>query len=276
MKALLLAEFFKLFRQSRTYFALAAIFIIEAIVFVSAYYQGSNIIDILLENLKQSFYFEGELLNANLLIYLVLNTLWFHLPLILMIVVSGILTSEYKDGTIQTVMLQPVSKRKFILSKYIVAIVFTLVVVLLLALTSYIFSYAIFGNGDLIVYLDTLNFFTADEAIYRLSWAFALGAISMVFFSVVSLTIAVIFKEAAKTWIIAAFFLIISNLLLKVDFGNNWFNRLFFAKLNDTWQYLFVNEINWTYIFNSSMLLIVYSIAFIGIGVFIFNRRDVG
>ncbi|RLD22138.1 MAG: ABC transporter permease [Bacteroidetes bacterium] len=276
MRALIAAEIYKLLRQGKTYFALAAIFLIEGVILISAYYQGSNIIDILLDNLKQSFYFEGNLLNGNLLIYLILNTLWFHVPLILMIIISGILTSEYKDGTIQTVMLQPVSKWKFLLSKYIVAIIFTLIVVFFLALTSFGLSYSIFGFGDLIVYLDTLNFFSSSEAFYRLSWSFASGAVSMVFFSIVSLTLAVIFKEATKTWIIAAFFLILSNLLLKVDFGNYWVNRLFFVKLNDTWQYLFYTEIDWSGIYWNNLLLIIYSMIFIAFGLYLFNKKDIG
>jgi len=276
MKALIAAEIYKLLRQGKTYFALAAIFLIEGIILISAYFQGSNIIDILLDNLKQSFYFEGNLLNGNLLIYLILNTLWFHVPLILMIIISGILTSEYKDGTLQTVMLQPVSKWKFITSKYIVSIIFTLIVVFFLALTSFILSYTIFGSGDLIVYLDTLNFFSSDEAFYRLSWSFASGAVSMVFFSVVSLTLAVIFREATKTWIIAAFFLIISNLLLKIDFNSYWFNKIFFAKLNDTWQYFFYHDIDWSKIYLNNILLIGYSLIFIGFGVYLFNKKDIG
>ncbi len=129
MKAIVFAEIYKLSRQSKIYYALVAIFVIEVIVLLSAYYQGSNIIDILLNNLKQSFYFEGNLLNGNLLIYLILNILWFHLPLILMIIISGMLTSEYKDRTVQTIMLQPVKKWQFITGKYIVEIIFTIIVV---------------------------------------------------------------------------------------------------------------------------------------------------
>lgn len=276
MKALIAAEIYKLIKQSKTYFALAAIFLIEGIILFTAYYQGGNIIDILLDNLKQSFYFEGNLLNGNLLIYMILNTLWFHIPLILMIIISGILTSEYKDGTIQTVMLQPVSKWKFILSKYIVSVLFTLIVVFFLALTSFTLSYTIFGKGDLIVYLDTLNFFSSEDAFNRLIWAFATGAVSMVFFSIVSLTLAVIFKEATKTWIIAAFFLIISNLLLKIEFENQWFNRVFFAKLNDTWQYFFYNDIDWTNIYLNNTLLVIYSLIFMGFGIYLFNKKDIG
>ena len=104
MKSLIKAEIYKLVRQSKTYYALASLLMIEVIILFSAYFQGKNILDILLENLKKSFYFEGSLLNGNLLVYLILNTLWFHLPLILMIIVSGTLTTEYKDRTIQTTL----------------------------------------------------------------------------------------------------------------------------------------------------------------------------
>jgi ABC-2 type transport system permease protein len=276
MKSLIVAEIYKLFKQSKTYYALGALFMIEAVVMVSAYFEGNNIIEILLDNLRKSFYFEGKLVNGSLLVYLLLNTLWFHLPLILMIVVSGTLTAEYKDRTIQTIMLQPVVKWKYILSKYIVAILFTLVVVFFLAVTSFGLSYGIFGKGDLIVYLNTLNFFKSAEAIYRLKWAFASGALSMVFFSVSSLTLAVIFKEATKTWIIAAFFLILSNILLKLDFGSDVYNQFFFAKMNDTWQYYFYNSIPWRLILHNTLLLSLYTLLMMGAGVYIFHKKDIG
>jgi ABC-2 type transport system permease protein len=255
---------------------LGALFSIELLILFSAYYQGTTIIDLLLENLKQKFYFEGTLLNGNLLIYLILNTLWFHMPLILMIVVSGTLTSEYKDRTLQTIMLQPVSKWKYILSKYLVAIAFTLLVVGLLAISSFGLSYAFFGKGDLVVYLNGLNFFDAKDAINRLQWSFLSGALSMVFFSVASLTIAILFKEATKTWIVSAFFLILSNILLKVDFGDNWFNQLFFAKLNDTWQYFFYYTINWEQVLFNSILSLVYCLLFMGAGIYWFHKKDIG
>jgi ABC-2 type transport system permease protein len=276
MKALIIAEISKLFKQSKTYYAIGCLFMIEAIVLFSAYYQGSNIIDLLLENLKKSFYFKGSLLNGNLLVYLILNTLWFHLPLILMIIISGTLTSEYKDRTIQTIMLQPVSKWKYIVSKYIVAIGFTILVVFLVALTAFLFSYGIFGKGDLVVYLNNLNFFESNDAFRRLQWAFVSGALSMIFFSVASLTIAVIFKEATKTWIVSAFFLIFSNILLKVEFSNYWFNRLFFAKLNDTWQYFFYYQIEWTTVYENSILSIGYTVLFMCTGIYLFHKKDIG
>lgn len=276
MKNLIFAEAYKLFRQSKTYYALAAIFLIEIIILFSAYSQGQSVLDLLLDNLQQSFHFEGNLLNGNLLSYLILNTLWFHLPLILIVIISGTLTSEYKDRTLLSVMLQPVSKWKFILSKYIVAIVFTLLIVFFLALTTFLLSYTIFGSGDLIVYLDTLNFFESSDAFYRIMWAFTVGAFSMVFFSVVSLTLAIILEEATKTWIAGAFFLIVSNLLLKVNFGNYLLDHWLYVKLNDTWQYLFYYNIPWERIYLNTAVLILYTLITIIIGIVIFTKKDVG
>lgn len=275
MMGLLKMETFRLMKQRRTYFAIAAVFLIEAVVMLSAYYQGNTIIDILLNELKNSFYFEGTLLNGNLVAYLILNSLWFHLPLILMIIVSSLLTSEYKDRTLQTAMMQPVSKVRYLFSKYLLAIIFTLAVVFTLCCTSLALSYGIFGQGDLIVYLQGLNFYEQQDAFERLLLAFAFGSISMVFYSVVSLTIAVILKEAIKTWIVSVFFLIISNLLLKVDFGSSFLNQILYFKLNDSWQYFFYYDIPWSDLLQNAGLLIVYIIIVISIGLYLFRKKDI-
>jgi len=275
MRALLSAELLKIVKQSKTYYALAAIFVIEVLILITAYFQGSAILDLLLNNLKHSFYFEGTLLNGNLIMYIILNSLWFNVPLILMIVTSGIVTDEFKDGTVQTVMLQAVKKWKFILSKYIIAVLFTLLVITFMMLSMFTLAYSIFGKGDLVVYINTLNFFKSDEAIHRICWAFASGAVAMVFYSVVSITLAIIIKEAAKTWIAAALFLIITNLLLKVDFGVPAFNNYFFPKLIDNWQQLFYYEIDWLKIGVNNAVLMLYILIFAAIGTFIFHKQDI-
>ncbi|WP_274474309.1 ABC transporter permease [Mangrovimonas aestuarii] len=274
MKSLVKAEILKMTKQSHTFYALGVLIVIEAVVLVSAYYQGNALIDLFLESLKESFYFKGNLLNGNLMVYLILNTLWFHLPLILMIIVSGTLTTEFKDKTLQTVFMQPVNKKQFLLSKYIVGILFTILSVLILMLTSFSFSYLIFGQGDLIVYLETLNFFESKEAGFRLIMAFLSGTLTMIFFSVVSLTLAVFLEESAKTWIVAVLFVIVSNVLYKMDFGNGIVNEYSYMKLNNTWQYFFEYKIDWGQIVKNSVFLVIYTFAVMGIGIYGFNRKD--
>lgn len=276
MRNLLVVEIFKLIRQSKTYYGLFAIFFIELLVVVAAYYQGSDILDLLLSNLKDSFYFQGTLLNGNLIIYLLLNMLWFHLPFILMILVAGTLTSEFKDGTLQSVMLQPIFKWKFILSKYCVVILFTFFTVLVTAITCFSVAYAIFGHGDLVVYLGTLNFIESSLAQQKLIYAFLFGAISMIFFSVVSLTLAVILKEATKTWIVAALFLILNNVLMKFEIDHRFYNHWFFPKLNNSWQLFFYNEVPTEQIVHNGVVLVGYTVLLMLVGTVLFVKRDIG
>lgn len=275
MRNLLLTELFKIFRQRKTFYAVAAVFVLEAFIVVSAFYQGREILDVLLENLRESFEFQGDLLNGNLIIYLVLNSFWFHIPLILMIVVSGFLTSEYKDRTVEAVLLQPVSKWMFISSKYLAALVFTFVILAILVGSTFIVGYAFFGKGDLVVFLDGLSFFQHQDAFQRLLYAFLTGSLSMVFYAVVSLTLAVIFQEATITWITAAIFLIGSTLLLRLDFESEVFNYYFFPKLTDSWQYLFYAEIPWQVILKKNLILVGYILGVSALGITIFQKRDV-
>jgi ABC-2 type transport system permease protein len=93
---------------------------------------------------------------------------------------------------------------------------------------------------------------------------------------VVSLTFAVLLKESFKTWIVAALFLIVSTLLLKIDLGNEVLNQLAFFKLNNTWQYFFNGEIDWKAITINSILLSLYTLVTMLVGLFIFQKKDIG
>ncbi len=274
MYRILKVELFKLFREAKTWYAIAAVLIIEFIILFAAYYQGKTILELLLDNLRQSFYFEGNLLNGNLLLYIVLNSLWFNLPLILMIVSSALITEEYKTGTLKTLMLQAVSKKKLITAKYITSVIFTISILALLMLSSFVLAYGIFGDGDLVVYLGTLNFFPAEEAFSRILWAFASGTLSMIFFTTVSVTLGIILKEPTKTWIASALFLILSSLFIKADFGS--FGDYFFPKLTNSWQRFFAYELNNYSIFQDNIMLFGYTLLFAVIGIYKFSKTDIG
>ena len=276
MIPLLKAELFKLFRESKTWYAVAAVLLIEFIILIAAYFQGATILELLLDNLRQSFYFEGTLLNGNLLLYIILNSLWFNLPLILMIVSSALITEEYKNGTLKTLMLQAVSKRKLMLTKYLTSAIFTLLMLLLLMASTFLLAYGIFGSGDLVVYLGTLNFFPAEEAFKRILMAFASGTLSMLFFTTVSVTLGILLREPAKTWIASAFFLILSSLLLKADFGLGSMERFFFAKLTNSWQRFFDYELQLQEILIDNIALTIYTFLVALGGMYLFTKQDVG
>lgn len=269
-------ELFKLFKQRRTYYALGAVFLMEIVVFVIAYDQGTYILDTVLESLKDAFYLKGDLLNGNLLTFFLLNSLWFHLPLLLMIIVSGMFTLEYQEGTIRTVFLQPVSKWAFLGAKYAAAMVFTVMVVFILATSAFILSYGFFGKGDLVVYIESLNFFESADAFRRLLLAFLSGTLTMLFYACLCLTIAVFLKESLKTWIVATLFLILTNLSSQLDFDVPGWDLWFFPKLITTWREFFNYNIPWGQVGYSHLMLVIFTALVIFLGMFKFQKNDIG
>jgi ABC-2 type transport system permease protein len=269
-------ELFKLFRQRRTYVALIALAVIELFVLAVAYYQGRGILDSLLEGLRDSFIFEGELLNGNLVSYFILNSLWFHLPLIIMIITSGLMTTEYEEGTVRTVFLQKVSIRQFIIGKYLTAMIFTVLVVAFLAVSALGLSYLLFGTGDLVVYFGGLTFFDQQDALKRLVLAFGAGAITMLFYSMASLTLGIIMRQTIKTWILSALLLVISNLLLQLDLNALGMEHWFYAGQLDSWQQFFRREIPWLGVSSALGVLLLYTFFISWFGVRFFGKKEIG
>lgn len=267
-------ELFKLFKQKGTYYGMGVILAIELFIIIGAYVQGKEVLNVLLENLSQSFILQGNLMNGHLVMYIVLNSLWFNFPLILMILSSGIMTNEYKDGTIQTTFLQAVSKKEWIIAKYITSVLFTLIICALLIFTSMTMAYSVFGDGDLITYLNGLNFLESQQALKRISAGFASGTLLMLFYSVTSITLAIWFKDQTITWILCAFVLIFNGLLLKIDLSllNNWF----LPKITNSWQLFFYYNVNYDLVWHNHLLLAVYTVLVAIMGIISFNKKEIG
>lgn len=275
MKHLLWAECLKLLRQRSFYIALLAVMLVQGVIYIVSYFQGAEILDLLLSNLSSGFYFSGNLLNGNLILYMVLNSLWFNLPLILMMVTTTLVTSEYRDRTFQTLFLRGVPKRSMIASKYFISVGFSIAVVLLLASSAFAFSYVFFGKGDLVVYLGSLNFIPHEDAVNRLMIAFLLGCQSMIFFTVVSLSLAIIFRENLSAWVVSLVFLVLSNILMKVETGWELLDIWSFARLQETWQYLFYYEIPVDRIWRNVGIMALYTVLAALPGYYWFTKKEV-
>ena len=118
------------------------------IVKLAALYEGQEMLDYLTRNLKQSFLFQGNLVNGYMVSYLVLNFLWVHVPLLIVIVTGDLLAGEANAGTFRILLTRPVSRFSLVTAKYIAAFVYTLVIVIFLAMLSIGLGLLIFGKGE--------------------------------------------------------------------------------------------------------------------------------
>ncbi|MBD8497536.1 ABC transporter permease [Paenibacillus arenosi] len=75
------------------------------------------------------------------------NSVNLFIPLLVMAIASDIVSSERSTGTIKMLLTRPVRRWKVLMSKWLVLMMFTGVIVFVTALLSYVISGAVFGYG---------------------------------------------------------------------------------------------------------------------------------
>ena len=63
MGRLIKIELFKIFTKPRTYIGFAALLVIILAIEIGIYFGGDEMVDMLIQNISDRFYFEGEVIN---------------------------------------------------------------------------------------------------------------------------------------------------------------------------------------------------------------------
>ncbi|MCK5774976.1 MAG: hypothetical protein KAH25_02310, partial [Bacteroidales bacterium] len=101
MMNLLKMELFKLRKQKKTWISFWVFALIMAIIHLGLYVDGESLLDLLLQNYKSQLFITGNIVNAYLVSYIALNTLWVHIPILLVIVTGEIVSGEFESGSIR-------------------------------------------------------------------------------------------------------------------------------------------------------------------------------
>ena len=179
MPTLVWLELQKLFCRGQSYIAFMAIGVIVGVIEWGLRLEGRQVLELLMQNLQEAFLFQGNLLNGYLVTYLVLNSLWLHVPILIALVTGDLVSGEAQAGTLRLLLTRPVGRLRLLTAKYLAGLLYTALVVAFLALASWGMGRLVFGTGDLIVFYQTLNIVPEADLPWRFAAAFAYGGLSM-------------------------------------------------------------------------------------------------
>ncbi len=244
MKNLIYIELYKLFGSTRTYVTFGIAVALMLIINLGMYMEGREIFDFLLESINEYFYLDGEVLNGYLVTYLALNTLWVHIPVLIVIVAASIFAGEFELGTIRLLLTQPIRRGNLLGAKFIAMAVYNLVFMLLTVMAALLPAWFLFGTGDLVVFLDGIQFIQEDTFAGRLAWSFGFATLSMIAFSCLGMVFSLFFKNTLTSILLSMGILILSTLLQKFVFGvfSSWQPFLFSYHFSK-WQLFFMDQV---------------------------------
>lgn len=244
MRNLIQIELYKLFGSARTYVTFGIGIVLMLIINLGMYMEGDRIFEFLLDSINEYFYIEGEVLNGYLITYLALNTLWVHIPVLIVIVAASIFAGEFELGTIRLLLTQPIKRGHLLGAKIFVMMVYNLVFMLLTVVSALLPAYFLFGTGDLVVFLDGIQFIQESTFLCRLGLALAFATLSMIAFSCLGMVFGLAFKSTLTSILLSMGLLILSTLLQKFVVGlfSAWQPFLFSYHFSK-WQLFFTDRI---------------------------------
>jgi len=270
-------ELIKIAAKPRSYIGIGAITLIVGVILVAMFIDGASFISILTNPFEQSLAFEGNILNGNLIAFIILQMLIIHVPLLIALVTGDQISGEGAMGTIRLLLTKPISRTSILFSKYLAGCAYTLVMLLWIIFIALIVGKWMFGTGDLMVLnSDGLVVFKESDVAWRFACGFSLAYLSLVMIATLSLTFSCFSDNSigpiVSTMAVIILFTIISN--LDVPILHNIQPFLFINHMT-TWGNFFEDPIPFQNIIKSCLVLLIHIVVLLGIAVYKFNKKDI-
>ena len=289
MWKLLQIELFKIFRKPRTYIAFAAITAIVGLIQLGFYVDGETYIKFGMQALSDSFNVEGKILNGYLLAYIILQTLLVHVPLLIALVAGDMISGEANMGTLRLLVSKPISRTNLILSKFLASAVYTLALLIWMAVWSLFVSLLVFGADDMIIMKsEVVTQILKSDTLWRYVAAFGFAALAMV--TVASLAFLLsLFAENSIGPIMACMsiiivFTILNTLNLPIFNAVKPFlftshmlgwKGFFDVQVNSNNEQIVGSVENLPAVLRSAGILAAHIFIFLSASIFIFKRKDI-
>lgn len=260
MRQLLKFEWIKLMHRPRTFLSIGLMLVLIGLLFWGLKTEGTNALGYLFQSLDENFLMQGTILNGYMVSFLILNTLWIHIPILIVIVTGDLFSAELESGTIRLLMTRPISRNRVALAKYCTAVIYVFFFVLIFAVISFGLAQVLFGSGDLIVAFNGLQIIPEADLLWRFLAAFGYAFLAMGTFAIFSVMVSFFTRKSLVAILITLGIIVISTLLqtLAASLFLGWEFFLItyhFAQ----WQLFFYSEIDWGTLLHSGLWLLGFS-----------------
>ena len=277
MAELIRIELFKIFKKWRSYIGFIAITLLVALVEVAMYFEGQHSINHMTRNLSESFVFVGNLLNAFLVSYLLLNTLAVHIPFLITLVSGDLLAGEATAGTYRVLLTRPVSRMQVVTSKFIAGKIYTILLIFWMAIVSLGVGAILFGFGELIVVNSgTIVILDRADVLWRFLLAYGFAALGMSVVSSLAFFFSSLVENAIGPIIVTMAIIIVFFVVSAIDIDIfRSIKPYLFTNYILSWRLFFDNPIDVGEVIKATAVLSGHVVLLFAITAIIFKRKDI-
>jgi ABC-2 type transport system permease protein len=274
--AILKNELYKTIRRPRSYIGIGVISFI-CVMLQSAFYQdGKEILSFVTQQFESTFQIQGEVLNGNLICFIVLQTLIVQMPLLVALVTGDLVSGEIAQGTIRFLLTRPASRTQIIMAKWIAGLFYTLILLLVLGFFALFVSKWIFGDGDLMALnSEGLTVIRADDIQWRWGLAFVIAFLSLGVVAGLANLLSAIMDNSITPIVSVMAIIIVFTIIGMFDLPSfDVVKPFLFTTHMISWKSLFEDPVPMQDILFSCGVLVVHIIVFLVASIWIFNKKD--
>lgn len=270
-------ELIKIAAKPRSYIGLAAITLIVGLILVAMKLEGATYISLLTGPFEQSLSFDGNILNGNLVGFIILQMLIIHVPLLIAFVTGDLISGEAAMGTIRMLLSRPVSRTQILLSKYLAGCIYTLIVLIWLAVMTLVIGRIIFGQGDLIVLKsDGLVILQEQDIDWRFLGGFSIAFLSLIMIATLSLTLSCYSENSIGPIVTTMGIIILFTIIGTIEVPLfDQIRPFLFTTHMAAWRFMFDEPLQLKDLYFSLVVLMAHILLLLVIALFKFNKKDI-
>lgn len=200
------------------------------------------------------------------------------ISLFTIIVAAGIISNEFKWGTIKLLLIRPISRTKILLSKYVSVLLFAFTLLVFLLAASWLTGAILFGLNGLnpLVVQDMMPGYVQNDVLGEIAKSYGYSIVTLVMMATFAFMISAIFRSSGMAIGLAIFLMMAGNAIVAFLSQYEWSKYILFANTNLE-QYSngvepMIPGMSMTF---SIIVLVVYFVIFLAAAWTAFTKRDV-
>ena len=295
MLNLLQIELYKISRRSRTYIAFAAITAIVLIFQFAFKADGKSYMNLMLQSVQDSFEIDkSKAINGYFMCYIILNTLLIQVPILVALISGDAISGEANMGTLRLMLTKPVSRTQIILVKFTASVIYTVMLLIWMALMALFLSLFIFGADDMLIFRvkgeeSQILQITKDDIMWRYFAAFGYAAVALTVIAALAMLLSIFAENSIGPIIATVCIVIVCTVISNINvpiIDKNVKPWLFTSYLVGWKGFFYIGTTadgepikgsleNWPAIRNSLYILLAHIFLLVGASAVIFKRKDI-
>jgi ABC-2 type transport system permease protein len=292
---LLQIELYKISKRPRTYIAFAAITAIVAIFQFAFKADGGSYMNLMLQSVQDTFDMDkSKAINGYFMCYIILNTLLIQIPILVALVAGDAISGEANMGTLRLLLTKPISRTQIILVKFAASVIYTIALLIWMALMALFVSLLIFGADDMLIFRakgdeSQILQITKDDIMWRYFAAFGYAAVALTVIAALAILLSVFAENSIGPIIATVCIVIVCTIIsnINVPIIDHTIKPWLFTSYLVGWKGFFYigttadgepisgSIENWPAIRNSLYILLAHIFILISAAVIVFKRKDI-